>query len=139
MASISVLIVDDHAFVRFSLANLLRTDPGLSISGEAANGATAIELYPSLRPDVVLLDLQLPDLSGVQVARQIRQRFPDANIIIFSSLPAEHEDVRAALAAGACGHFRKTADHDLLLELIHKVGRGRADEAASDLTTGVSR
>jgi DNA-binding NarL/FixJ family response regulator len=122
MANISVLIVDDHAFVRFSLGNLLRTDPELSICGEAANGASAVELHRSLRPDVVLLDLQLPDLNGVQVTRQIRQRVPDASIIIFSSLPAEHEDVRAALAAGACGYFRKTADHDLLLDLIHKVG-----------------
>jgi DNA-binding NarL/FixJ family response regulator len=122
VANISVLVVDDHALMRLALVNLLQMDDRLSLCGEAANGAKALTLYRSLRPDVLLLDLCLPDISGVQVAREIVRSFPEAKIVIFSSLPGDHEDVRAALAAGASMHVRKTGDHQLLLDAIHAVG-----------------
>jgi two-component system, NarL family, response regulator len=127
MTNISVLIVDDHPFIRVALTSLLETDPRLSICGRATNGRNAIELYRALHPDVVILDLRLPDLSGAQVTRQICRQFPDAKIILFTSFAAEHEEVKAALSAGACAHVRKVADQDVLLELIHRLGGARRD------------
>jgi DNA-binding NarL/FixJ family response regulator len=129
MTPISILIADDHPFIRVALTSLLETDPRLSICGRATNGRTAIDLYRSLRPDVLLLDLRLPDLSGAQVTRQILRQFGEAKIIIFTSLVADHEEVKAALSAGACAHVRKVADHEILLEWIHRVGGGGRDTA----------
>jgi DNA-binding NarL/FixJ family response regulator len=122
MTSVSVLIVDDHPLIRVGLTNLLEADPRFSVCGQATNGRSAIELHRSLRPDVTLLDLRLPDLSGVQVTQQIVRQSAEARIIIFSSLAAEHEEVGKALSAGACAHVRKAGDQDALLDLIHEVG-----------------
>jgi len=120
---ISVLVVDDHAFVRFGLTSLLRTDPGLRICGEASTGTEAVNLYRSMRPDVVLMDLRLPDISGSEATRTIRKEFPDAKIIIISSFAPEDE-VYAAATAGARSYVLKTIEPEDLIDVIYKVASG---------------
>jgi NarL family two-component system response regulator LiaR len=131
VTKISVLVIDDHPFMRLALASLLETDSRLALCGETASGADAVSLYRSLRPEVVLLDVRLPDLSGAQVTRQILRTFPEAKIVLFSSLVAEHEDVRAALDAGACAYVRKTGDHERLLDVLHTAGASALESASS--------
>jgi len=120
---IRILLVDDHAVVRLGLANVIAAEPGMEVCGQASNGARAVELYRSLKPDVVLMDLRLPDMSGVRAAQHIRSEFPDAKFIIISSF-APDEEVYEAVSAGAQAYVLKDIETEELVSVIQKVASG---------------
>jgi DNA-binding NarL/FixJ family response regulator len=124
VGSLAVLLVDDHALMRLGITSLIRTEPGLTVCGEASTGAQAIELYRSLRPDIVLMDLRLPDASGAEVTQSIRAEFPEAKVIIISSF-APDEEVYAAISSGARAYVLKTIEADELIAVIRKVAAGQ--------------
>jgi DNA-binding NarL/FixJ family response regulator len=123
-ARIRVLCVDDHPIVREGIAAIVGLQPDMTMAGTAANGHEAIERFVALRPDVCLMDLRLPDMSGFDAIRAIRQRFPNARIVALSS----HEgdvDIQRALEAGAQGYVVKGIVRDELLDIIRGVYVGK--------------
>ncbi|MDI3326984.1 MAG: response regulator transcription factor [Alicyclobacillaceae bacterium] len=123
--SVGVLLVDDHALFRQGVRTILETSPDLSVVGEAANGKQAVELYPELRPDVVLMDIRMPVMSGLEAIRQLRALDPKAKILILT-VSEEDEDLFEAIRAGANGYLLKNVDPDELISSIRKVARGEA-------------
>jgi DNA-binding NarL/FixJ family response regulator len=121
---IRLLIVDDHFVVRIGLVTSLKSAPELSVVAEASTGRQALELYRAHRPDVVLMDLRMPDLSGVQTTAMLRTEFPDAKVIIFSSHDAQEEIFRA-FQAGASGYLLKDALGEDLLNAVKTVVAGK--------------
>jgi DNA-binding NarL/FixJ family response regulator len=104
--AIRVLIADDHAVVREGIRHVLSADIGFDIVGEASNGAAAVELATTLRPDVVVLDLSMPEVSGLEAAARIRDQVPEACILVLSI--HDHEEyVLQSVRAGAQGYLRK--------------------------------
>ena len=120
----SVLIVEDHALFRSGLKQLIGIEPGLTVAGEAGDGLAGIRLAQSLRPDLILLDISMPELSGVEAIPRIREVAPGARILIVS-MHATAGHVRAALKAGADGYLLKTADEDEFLVAIRALLKGR--------------
>jgi DNA-binding NarL/FixJ family response regulator len=118
-----VLIVDDHEVVREGLRSLLNRHEGISVVGEAGTVATAVEEAVRLRPDVVIMDVRLPDGSGVEACREIRQEIPDAKVIMLTSY-ADDEAVFASILAGAAGYLLKQTRGQALAEAIETVARG---------------
>lgn len=126
---IRVLVVDDHAMVRRGLAAFLRAKPDLQLVGEAANGGEAITLSERLQPDVVLMDLMLPGMSGVEAIRAIRGRWPRIQVIALTSF-GEKELVREALGAGALSYLLKNVTAEDLADAIRSACSGRSTLAA---------
>lgn len=126
---IRVMVVDDHLVVREGLTTLLETFSDFKLVGEASSGEEAIRLCAQLEPDVILMDLVMPDLSGVEATRTIRQRHPDAQVLAVTSFK-ETEMVRAVLEAGAIGYLLKTVSADELAEAIRSAHRGELTVAA---------
>ena len=120
---IRVLLVDDHAVVRKGLCALLEREPGIEVVGEAENGEQAVQLAERLRPDVVLMDLEMPVLNGIEATRQISARDPEARIVVLTSHAAE-EDVFPALKAGAQGYLLKHSPPDDVLRAIRRAHEG---------------
>jgi NarL family two-component system response regulator LiaR len=100
------MVVDDHHMVRRGMANFLGAAPDLELVGEAATGAEAVRVCAHIRPDVVLMDLKLPDLDGIEVTRAIRKAHPQVRVIIVTS-SLQHDLVSDALRAGAIGYLLK--------------------------------
>ena len=124
-ARIRVLLVDDHALFRKGLANLLRAEPDFEVVGEAADGQEAIAKAPSLRPDVILMDVRMPRVSGLEATRQILSTLPQTKILMLSM--SEDEDaVVEAVKNGAQGYLLKTAKPEELFEGLRGVVRGEA-------------
>jgi len=115
--------VDDHFVVRIGLLTSLKMDDSLQTVGEASTGRQAIELYRKHQPDVVLMDLRLPDMSGIEVTTALCRDFPNAKIIIISSFDAQ-EDVYRAFQAGALGYLRKDVLGEELFRAIRQVAVG---------------
>jgi DNA-binding NarL/FixJ family response regulator len=109
MPTAKVLLVDDHRIVRQGLKALLANEPGIDVIGEADDGRTALTLIAELQPDVVLMDISMPGLNGIEATRQIRQRFPQVKVVILS-MHANEEYVFQVLQAGATGYVLKQAD-----------------------------
>jgi DNA-binding NarL/FixJ family response regulator len=122
-ATVRVLLVDDHALMRMGLTNAICAEPGLTVCGEAGTAAKGISMYRALRPDVVLMDLRLPDFSGAKATAAIRAEFPEARIILISSFSPD-EEIHAAFQAGARAFIPKTIDAGDLRAVIHAVMRG---------------
>ena len=118
-----VLIVDDHEVVREGLRSLLNRREGITIVGDAGTVATAIEEAARLRPDVVIMDVRLPDGSGVEACREIRQENPDTKVIMLTSY-ADDEAVFASILAGAAGYLLKQTRGQALAEAIEAVSQG---------------
>lgn len=121
---IRVLCVDDHPVVRDGIAAIINLQPDMTLAGAAATGGEALERFFDLRPDVTLLDLRLPDMSGFDVIKNIKGKSPNARIIVLSS----HEgdvDIQRALEAGAQGYVAKGIVRDELLETIRSVHAGK--------------
>ena len=121
--SIRILIADDHGLLRAGLRALLNAEPDMEVAGEVSNGHEALRLAGELRPDIVLLDLVMPGLGGIEIARQLRKSLPDTRTLILTV----HEDVgllREAIQAGAAGYLVKRAVEPELINAIHAVWRG---------------
>lgn len=120
-----VLVVDDHPLFRFGVCTLLAAEPGIEVVGEAASGANAVSAATALRPDVVVMDLHLPDLSGIQATRHIVAGCPDAGVLMLT-MADESESVFAAMRAGARGYLLKDAEPDEIIRAVQAVARGEA-------------
>lgn len=121
---IRILCVDDHDLVRKGIASILSTEPGLALIGEARTAADALRLFHQLLPDVTLMDLRLPDESGIQAARRIRADFPDARIIALTSYDGD-QDIYKALEAGVRGYLLKDMVHTEVIRAIRTVHSGK--------------
>ena len=122
---IRLLVVDDHPVVRQGLTAVLRWEPDLELVGEAADGHEALRLILEHRPDVVLLDLRLPGLSGVDVMRQARAQAPEVRFLVLTTYDTDSY-IAPALAAGARGYLLKDASFDELMAGVRSVMEGRA-------------
>jgi DNA-binding NarL/FixJ family response regulator len=118
-----VMIVDDHFVVRSGLAASLELEDDLSIAAEAESGETVLELYRSTRPDVVLMDLQLPGWNGIETTERLLEVEPGARVLIFSTF-ARDDEIQAALDGGAMGYLQKTAGRTELLDALRRVAAG---------------
>src|SRR5215210_3866023 len=121
--TIRILIADDHPIVREGLTAVLETQPDFAIVGAAASGTQAVERALALRPDVILLDLALPELDGVAALRQIRAADPGAHVIIFTAFDTD-ERILGAVRAGAQGYLLKGAPREELFQAIRVVHAG---------------
>src|SRR5437588_7284995 len=119
---IRVLLVDDHAIVRQGLRAVLDTAPDIEVIGEAENGRQAVSEATRLQPDVVLLDLAMPLLNGVEAARQIAREVPTARVLILSSY-SDDEHLRRAVEAGVAGYLNKETGSEVLLETVRETHR----------------
>ncbi len=120
-----VLVVDDHPLFRFGVCTLLAAEPGIEVVGEASGGAGAIEASAALRPDVVVMDLHLPDLSGIQATRHIVTASPGTGVLMLT-MADESESVFAAMRAGARGYLLKDAEPDEIIRAVQAVARREA-------------
>jgi NarL family two-component system response regulator LiaR len=138
---IGVLIVDDHAMVRTGLATFLEISDGLELVGEAGNGAEALKLCQQLRPDVILMDLVMPDMDGVAATRAIKENWPEIQVIALTSFQ-EGEMVQDALKAGAISYLLKNVSMADLVRAIQDAHAGRAtmsQEAVQALVQATSQ
>lgn len=123
-SNIQVLVVDDHPIVRMGLMTMLEYEPGMEVVGEASDGLKAVEQFRALQPDVVLMDLRLPQMSGVEAIATICQEFPTARSIILTTYDGD-EDIYRGLQAGAKGYLLKDAARQELLDAIRIVHAGQ--------------
>jgi DNA-binding NarL/FixJ family response regulator len=121
---IRILVVDDHHVVRQGLVALLNIMPNIEVVGEASDGVQAIELYRTLKPDITLMDLQLPNLGGVDAILKIRADYPAARFIVLTTFDGD-EDIFRSLQAGAKAYLLKGMTVDELLSTIQAVHSGR--------------
>ena len=122
---ISVFLVDDHEVVRRGVADLLEGDPEFAVIGEASTAAQALARIPALRPDVALLDVRLPDGSGVEVCRELRTKLPELKVVMLTSYTDE-EAMLNAILAGAAGYVIKDIQGLRLLAAVREVAAGRS-------------
>jgi two-component system, NarL family, invasion response regulator UvrY len=123
-AQIGVLLVDDHAVVREGYRRLLERDVGLCVIGEASSAAETLRLDAQLRPDVIVLDIALPGVSGIEILRRIMSRRPDARVLMFSMYQDGIYATRT-LQSGARGYLSKASAPDLLIEAVRSVASGQ--------------
>jgi DNA-binding NarL/FixJ family response regulator len=137
--SVSVLIVDDHAIVRDGLRQILEREPGLSVIGEAANGRDAVSNAVRLHPDIVLMDITMPELNGIDATRRIRKACPNTRVLILS-VHDTAEYIHRALQAGADGYLHKDVSKKELIQAVLRVSRGQQhlDARATDRMRKVS-
>jgi DNA-binding NarL/FixJ family response regulator len=150
---IRILTVDDHQLLREGIAAVLEGQEDMELVGEASNGLEAIESFRRVRPDVTLMDLRMPDMSGIEVIRAIRAEFPTARIIVLTTYAGDAQ-AAAALKAGAAGYLLKNLVRKDLTDTIRVVHSGRrsvppeiamdiaehvADDALTDRETQVLR
>jgi two-component system invasion response regulator UvrY len=140
---ISVLLVDDHAVVREGYRRLLERDAAIVVAGEASSASEALRLDADLRPDVMVLDIALPGISGIEILRRVLSRRPDARVLMFSMYQDGIYATRA-MNAGACGYVSKASAPDLLIEAVRCVAGGqrylspdltRSNQLADSLST----
>ncbi len=121
---ITVLLVDDHSLVRRGFRRIIEDDPGLRVVGEAAGGGEAVELARRLRPQVIVMDMYMPEMDGIEATREILKTQPDAAVLILSMYSQENY-VRSAFEAGARGYILKNAIEIDLAGAIKDVAAGR--------------
>jgi DNA-binding NarL/FixJ family response regulator len=122
---IRVLIAEDHAVVRAGLNELLENRADIEVAGEAANGSEAVQRAIELRPDVVLMDLSMPEMDGIEATRRIAAAVPDANVVVLTSF-SDRERILQALDAGAVGYLLKDLAPDELHRGIQAAARGES-------------
>ena len=122
---IKIVIADDHPIVREGLATVLGTEEGLEVVGQAINGVEAVSLARDLRPDVILMDLQMPEMDGVQAIREIKAQCPEIGIIILTTYETD-EYIFTGIEAGARGYLLKDSSPAEVVEAIRAVHRGHS-------------
>ena len=138
---IRVLVVDDHVMVRKGLVSLLEAYEDLTLAGEAPDGEQAVLLYEHTRPDVVLMDMLMPRMDGIEAIKNIRERYPEARIIALTSFDTD-DLVQRSLQAGAIGYLLKNASAEELAKAIRSAHIGRrtlGPEAADALVRNLNR
>jgi DNA-binding NarL/FixJ family response regulator len=133
--TIRILTADDHALLRTGIASLVEIEPDMELVAQASTGREAIEQFRQRRPDITLMDLQMPDISGIEAIIAIRSEFPDARIVVLTTYAGDVQVVRA-LKAGARGYLLKGNVHTDLLATIRAVHAGQkriSPEVAADL------
>ncbi|HWB87960.1 MAG TPA: response regulator transcription factor [Acidimicrobiia bacterium] len=125
MAELKVLLVDDHEVVRAGLRALLDSQDDMIVVGEAGTGEDGVRRVGYDDPDVVVLDVRLPDISGIEACREIRSRFPEVRVLMLTSF-ADEEALMAAILAGASGYVLKRIKSDELVSDIRRVGAGES-------------
>ncbi|MFO1486692.1 MAG: response regulator transcription factor [Verrucomicrobiaceae bacterium] len=120
---ISLLLIDDHFVVRSGLVASLELEDDFKVVGEADRGEDAPKLFVKKKPDVVLMDLQLPGISGIEATAALLREHPSARVLIFSTF-ARDDEIQAALKAGALGYLQKSSSRDDLLTAIRTVAKG---------------
>ena len=125
MKKIRVLIADDHAVVRTGLAALLATESDFSVVGQARNGEEAVREARRLRPDIVLMDLVMPHMGGVEATAAILATCPDTRVVILTTYGTS-TDLKAAMEAGASGAIAKTASQEDIIAALHETARGKS-------------
>ncbi len=128
--AIRVVIADDHPVVRAGLRGMLDTQADFEVVGEAENGAEAVRLASRLEPDVVLMDLQMPELNGASATRQIRARLGNTHVLVLTTYDTD-ADITRAIDAGAIGYLLKDAPRDDLFRAIRAASRGESVLAPS--------
>ena len=134
--TVRVLCVDDHPLVRKGIASILNNEPDMKLVAEAGNGQDAVAMFKAHQPDVTLMDLRMPNMDGIEAARQIRADFPDAKIIALTSFDGDQEIYRA-LEAGVRGYLLKEMVHTEVvraIRLVHSGKRLMPPEVAERLT-----
>jgi DNA-binding NarL/FixJ family response regulator len=121
---IRIVIADDHPVVREGFAAMIETEPGMTVVGQARTGEEAIEIYWRERPDVVLMDLRMPGMGGVEAIRAIRQEFPDSRVIVLTTYDGD-EDIYRALEAGAQAYLLKDMICEEILAAVRAVHAGQ--------------
>jgi two-component system, NarL family, response regulator len=121
---IRILVAEDHLVARVGVGAIVNMQPDMKVVGEASNGQQAVEMYRKIRPDVVLLDMRMPIMSGVEAARAIKTEFPEAKMVALTTYGGD-EDIRRALAAGIQAYLTKDVLHDELLKAIRAVHAGQ--------------
>jgi DNA-binding NarL/FixJ family response regulator len=124
MKKIQVLIVDDHPVFRDGLRNILATADDLLVVGEAEDGAKALEAAQALQPDVIVMDINIPVLNGMQATRQIKSAHPDINVIMLTAYD-DDEQIYHAIRSGASAYYAKDISPDFLVEAIRHVSQGK--------------
>ena len=125
MKQIRILIADDHKVVRLGLKSLFGTEPGMAVVGEAEDGARTVKAAGKLAPDIIIMDLLMPGMDGVEATKRILEQHPDAHVLVLTSL-ASSDGIAAAIDAGAKGALLKSADDAIVLEAIHRVAAGES-------------
>src|SRR5579864_6410490 len=137
---IRILSIDDHPLIRQGIAAIINCQPDMSLVGAASNGMEAIEAFRSLRPDITLMDLNLPDVGGLEVMTAIREEFPEARVIVLTTFERDVE-IQRALKAGARGYLLKSMPPEKILDTIRQVHAGKKPvlpEIASQLAEHIS-
>src|SRR6478672_13067571 len=122
---IKVLFVDDHEMVRIGVSAYLSAQPDIEVIGEADNGKTAIDLALNLRPDIILMDLVMPEMDGIEATKLIMEKWPEAKIIIVTSF-LDDEKVYPALEAGATSYMLKTSKASEIANAVRATYRGQS-------------
>jgi DNA-binding NarL/FixJ family response regulator len=120
---ISLLLIDDHFVVRSGIVASLELEDDLKVVGEVDRGEDAEKVYAKKKPDVVLMDLQLPGISGIEATAALLREHPAAKVLVFSTF-ARDDEIQAALKAGALGYLQKSSSRDDLLKAIRTVAKG---------------
>ncbi|MHB1126997.1 MAG: response regulator [Bacillota bacterium] len=124
MVKVRLIIVEDHQLVRQGLAAILALHPELEVIGQAASGEDSIELVARLRPDVVLMDIRMPGMGGVEACRAIRKQFPATRVLMLTSF-SDDDSILASILAGAAGYVLKETDAETLFRSILLVAEGQ--------------
>jgi DNA-binding NarL/FixJ family response regulator len=135
-APIRILTVDDHPLLREGIAAVLEGQEDMALAGQASNGRESIESFRRLRPDVTLMDLRMPDISGIEAIAAIRAEFPNARIVVLTTYAGDAQ-AAAALKAGAVGYLLKSMVRKELLETIRIVHSGKR-RVPPEIATGIA-